>query len=180
MEGFAMRRRFALLELLLVITIIAILAGMLLGAIAAVKRRAMKVETQSKITQLMIAIKNYHRTYELLPMSGTIASDRPLTSAEYDTLLRCLMADPASPTLNPRRVRFLNSPDKVCRDAWSQDFIIAMDFDYDGEIADSAVNGYPTGALATDIAIWSKGRDLADNPTDTARDNKDNVSSWRH
>ncbi|MFT5129120.1 MAG: type II secretory pathway pseudopilin PulG [Rhodothermales bacterium] len=174
-----MRKRFTLLELLLVISVIAILAAMLFGAIAAVKRRAMNVESKAKITQLLLAINSYQTAYNTLPLAGTIASDRPLTPSEYNTLLRCLMADPARPELNPRREKFLQNQQELCRDAWAQDFIITMDYDYDGQIADSAIHGYDTGDLSTQIAIWSKGRDRADNPIDTAHDNRDNVTSWQ-
>ena len=174
-----MRKRFTLLELLLVISIIALLSGMLLGAIAAVKRHAMQVETKSKITELMLAINSYHTAYHTLPMAGAIASDRTLSPSEYDTLLRCLMADPSRPDLNPRKLRFLNYPETTCRDAWAQEFSIAMDFDYDGQVADGAIHGYLTGDLATNIAIWSKGRDRSDDPLDSADNNTDNVTSWK-
>lgn len=142
-----MQKRFTSLESLLAMTIIAILASMLFGGIAAVKRRAMNVETQAKIDQLMVAISACDSTYHGLPLTGTIARDRPLTASEYATLT----ADPTRPDLNPRQEKFLQKPDLFCRDAWLQEFT---------------------------IAIWSKGRDKADNALDAARSKKDNFSSW--
>lgn len=61
------RNCFTLVELLIVISVIAILAGLLLPAIGKVKDKARKVQAKAGAHALVIAIKSYESTYGLLP-----------------------------------------------------------------------------------------------------------------
>lgn len=65
------RRHFTLIELLTVIGIIAILAGLLLPAISGVKLAAKKTKAKAQISAIVMAIKSYETTYGVLPWSGT-------------------------------------------------------------------------------------------------------------
>jgi prepilin-type N-terminal cleavage/methylation domain-containing protein len=64
------RNRFTLVELLIVISVIAILAGLLLPAIGKVKDKARKVQAKAGAHALVIAIKSFESTYGLLPWTG--------------------------------------------------------------------------------------------------------------
>ena len=94
------RKCFTLVELLIVISIIAILAGLLLPAIGKVKDKAKRVKAKAEAHGLVIAIKSYESTYGLLPWTSTNdvctrGNGSPSTTVvfsddDYDTLLEIL------------------------------------------------------------------------------------------
>lgn len=133
------RKYFTIVELLIVISIIAILAGLLLPAIGKVKDKAKKVKAKAMANTLVIAIKSYESTYGLLPWGGSTdiiwfdySSKSTNDSKNYDTLIQILtktritdntksdVADPdpadtdpaVNKTLagNTRNIRFLDPP----------------------------------------------------------------------
>ena len=63
------RRNFTLVELLVVIGIIAILAGMLMAGIMYAPAKAQKAKAQAEITTLMNAMKQFESAYGVLPMA---------------------------------------------------------------------------------------------------------------
>ncbi|MFZ2653504.1 MAG: type II secretion system protein [Victivallales bacterium] len=61
------RKSFTIVELLVVISIIAILAGLLLPAISGVRNKAKKTKAKAQCNAIAMAIKSYESTYGLLP-----------------------------------------------------------------------------------------------------------------
>jgi prepilin-type N-terminal cleavage/methylation domain-containing protein/prepilin-type processing-associated H-X9-DG protein len=61
------RSGFTLVELLVVIAIIGILVGLLLPAVQAAREAARRMNCQSNIRQLGLALHNYHDTYKRFP-----------------------------------------------------------------------------------------------------------------
>ncbi len=60
------RRGFTMIELLVVISIIAILSGMLFGVLNMLKRQQKKVATTSLMSQLTVALNDYLGTYPII------------------------------------------------------------------------------------------------------------------
>lgn len=171
------RKYFTIVELLIVISIIAILAGLLLPAIGKVKDKAKKVKAKSMANTLVIAVKSYESTYGLLPWGGAsdvtwpIATPWDSASADnYDILLQILSkvdmtagsfsgsaAYSKSSTGNIRNVKFLDAPaDFVTKgylDPWGNRFGIALDLSYDNTITLPVTNEVLNGT----IFVWSFG-----------------------
>jgi len=67
---------FSLVELLVVITIIAILAAMLLPAAQSARETARQMQCRNKIRQIALAIRSYDNTHEIFPYG--ISYDNPI------------------------------------------------------------------------------------------------------
>ena len=80
------RKCFTLVELLIVISVIAILAGLLLPAIGKVKDKAKRVQAKAGANSLVIAIKSYESTYGLLPWGPDGTTDDPTSTTNNDAI----------------------------------------------------------------------------------------------
>lgn len=69
-----MKRGFTLVELLVVIGIIAVLIGILIPTVAAVRRAAYRADTQNLITQIGSAITRYYQDFNAYP--GPFSNDQ--------------------------------------------------------------------------------------------------------
>lgn len=129
------KSNFSLVELLVVISIIAVLMGILIPAVNSMKEKGRQTKARAEINALVLAIKNYESTYGILPLtaaannndmnpdtSATVNSDTDLrlddTSAAnitaYDRLIQWLTQVPTQSgggvdmTGNLRRIKFLD------------------------------------------------------------------------
>ena len=175
------RKFFTLVELLLVISIIALLAGLLLPVISKVKDNAKKLKAKSEARGLVLAIKSYESTYGLLPWSGAgdiswpavgnVPANVPWdgTSADkYDTLLQILTkvdmtaggiggsAYNKSSLGNSRNIKFLDASNDFATkgyiDPWGNRYGIALDLDYDNKVK---IDG--TNDVNGTVFVWSFG-----------------------
>ena len=195
------RRNFTLVELLVVIGIIAILAGMLMAGIMYAPAKAQKAKAQAEITTLLNAIKQYESAYGVLPIpSGAIDAnkDGKLKNADdssnyYKQMILILQADTdnsdytaALKKLNKRNTKFLDiqgNDSGVFTDPWGNDYNVYVDATYDGKIDLGSGNGIPglnvsNNVYRYNVVIYSKGNDRKQSNTASDKTNEDNVYSF--
>ncbi|MBX7156775.1 MAG: type II secretion system GspH family protein [Verrucomicrobiae bacterium] len=191
------QRAFTLVELLIVISIIAILAGLGFPALTAAKNAARKTQTASLLNTIKIGITAYMTEYGRLPDIGSASSDEEYRSdsQEFKTLVNTLSGakddDAEAIRLNPRRIPFCDFQAKDFKngsisshelvDAWKRPFYIILDFNYDNLIDQNAIGQNmpaelkPDDDISGNVALWSQG--AAVTPEKMKR--SDLVSTWR-
>ena len=172
-------KRFTLIELLLVMAVIAMLAGLIMPAIGFVQRSAQKTKTRSQISALYLAVKQYESIYGALPLdvsSGAVTVD----TGKYKLLIKYLCPKTTENTLgNTRGISFLvpNDGDTANPgfiDMWKQDLKVIM--------TSSATIAKGTGSLVdtvySNVAIWSTGPNKRDDYGSTTTPG-DDITSWK-
>jgi len=155
-----------LMYLAVVLTVSA--AAILWGYIGPGPSRSPKIQTRTEIKALGLAIKQYEATYGFLPFNADdalckrgLGVESPITLDDglYCNLIKTLQGDR---TLNPRGLKW-NEVQKnedgefeagVYTDGWGNNFWIALDLDYDGDIEPSGKSG-PFERVHGTMAIWS-------------------------
>ena len=198
------RRNFTLVELLVVIGIIAILAGMLMAGIMYAPAKAQKAKAQAEITTLVNAIKQYESAYGVLPIPTSESGNNiVLTGDAYRRMIAILQDaveelknttnDPwkndssnrdKDIKKNKRHTKFLdvqgNEPGDYT-DPWGNDYNIVLDGDYDGKITTDKVDGVnaSSNTYRFSVVAWSKGHDRkSSSSSKTDKTNEDNVYSF--
>ena len=153
------RQFFTLVELLLVIAIIAILAGIAIPVVGGMNKKGKETKARSEINAIITAIKQYEADYGTLPFipSSTPENDIFITSKDntdkYDEVMEILMnlrpdgADFSSTNKrlgNPKNKRYIDPPSKKVKvgsdegyyflDPWGRRYNIAFDTGYDGKV----------------------------------------------
>ena len=108
----ANRRRFTLIEVLMVMVLIGVLMGVLLPTIAKAKERAKRLKAREAMKTLVAAIVQYESTYAYLPVPKDTSGDTRLDSTEFGKLigdLSCTTDSASTPNnrKNPRGIQML-------------------------------------------------------------------------
>src|ERR1043166_5927883 len=179
------RRAFTLIELMVVISIIAILIGLLFPALRGVQDQAKRAQAKNEVSQIVTAVNAFYTEYGRYPIdpaAGTTAdvtygpTGATYTNEKLLDVLRNITTDSLTTTLNPRQIVFISPPDVKDGgtpragigtttstgqyfDPWGKAYCIKIDGNYDNQLA----NPYSLNAGATTVQIgviaWSFGSD---------------------
>jgi prepilin-type N-terminal cleavage/methylation domain-containing protein len=204
---------FTLIELLVVIAIIAILIGLLFPAFQAVQNQAKRTQAKNDLTQIVTAVNAYYTEYGKYPLVAADTIYGP-SGTPNNVLFNELRAT-ATATQNPRQIVFISPPyvkdptnprsgvatqattingisvaigDFV--DPWGTPYNVAIDGNYDNQIANAYTDGSaggdpnatPAYALHIGVIAWSFGKDQAigtRTPPSASFTNSDDVISWQ-
>ena len=162
------QRKFTLIELLMVMAVIAVLAGLVMPAISFVQKTAMRTKTKSLVSALYLAIKQYESTYGTLPQtaSESVVSD-------YAGLILTLTANG-----NTRGISFLapNSGTATApglTDMWTHNLKVIMS-------SNPAISGSSsvTDTVFSNVAVWSMGANGVDDKGSSTKP-ADDIASWK-
>ncbi|MBI4023933.1 MAG: prepilin-type N-terminal cleavage/methylation domain-containing protein [Verrucomicrobia bacterium] len=170
-------RCFTLIELLTVIGIIGVLAGILMPALSGARDSAKKGKAQTTINSISIALKAYYNEYGFWPTNASLV-DTELSVSENKFLYLMLsgsdtnLAGGTEVGCNPRKIVFLeykpsdigpvntttylkdtSSTTTNLVNPWGNAFRIW--FDYDGDNVTATTNGF--GNINSGLAIWCPG-----------------------
>ncbi len=120
------QRGFTLIELLVVVTIIGILAGLVMTQATKMMEDARKLQVQTVLKDLRIAIGNYQTDYNRYPVSPSMLSGgqdgediQPIPTDESSGIIDALLSTSSSPSggggsggvnLNPRDIKYIDLP----------------------------------------------------------------------
>lgn len=187
------RAAFTLLELLVVITIIGVLAGLCLGAYSHVMDIGRNTQAKNSIKGIQIAIANYRTETGRMPVWGHDGSDVRVETTADNPLLQVLLGENVN-GLNARGINYLGdlplakngmnglsgSDDHFSFvDPWGQPFRVTMDTNFDGKVAnpdaqnqDSEFSRNAPKSMPSSATVESAGKDKRFGT-------RDDVVSWR-
>lgn len=163
------RRGFTLIEMLVVIAVIGILAGLIMTAVSASIKRGRETKASAEARNIATAWEAYLREYSVWPsgLGGTEGSAYELVNVATNLLAGA--DDPSG--ANPRRICFFEPSQRELRDPWQHSYRYMLDLNYDGKITT------PWGeVIGRNVIVWSAGVN-ADDSTEATR--QDDRCSWR-
>lgn len=193
-------RAFTLIELLITITIVAILASLTASGIINAIDQANRLKVRTVLMDLKNGIELYQTDYTRWPVDITVAGgeDAPelLTdgsNALVDTLMGIPPASSGTVDLNPKRTSFASFPPASngrhglvgaarpfkLTDMYGQPYHIVLDTNGDNQVknpdaknTDPKISQNQAAHLVTKVAVYSSGKDQVPLTSD-------DVTSWR-
>lgn len=197
---------FTLIEMLVVITIIAVLAGLAFPVFQSVQNSAKKTSAKNDAVQVVTAVDAFYTEYGRYPVTANsgddandfFAGDDPENNGLMD-ILRAHPTSSAAAATNPRMIAFFqpriatdsNKPtsgiggDGRLYDPWNNCYRIRVDSNYNNLLTNPYTSGAGSADIGAGVIVWSIGKDKA-GATDkqnggdkTSGVAKDDVVSWQ-
>ena len=152
-------KRFTLIEMLVVIAIISILAGLVFPALGLARQNAKKSKANSECQSLKTAIIMYESEFSCWPAKpGT--EGNALNDGDYKTLCRMLTGE------NGKKMMFYevgmgyDDTKNMILDPWGNPYQVILDADFNGRIDNKGDAGTIAGKeLKTRVVVFSFGVD---------------------
>jgi len=122
---------FTLVELLVVISIVGLLAGVMTVAIPKAMESGKKAKAKGELNAIVAAVKAYKQEYGRWPGSATATGDTSFQGANSKSLLSALGGTNTTLVANPKSVRLLEgaSTDGMMLDPWGTQYFVILDAD---------------------------------------------------
>jgi len=136
---------FTLIELLIVISIIAILAGLGFGAVQGALKSAKRAQARNDVNQVAAAVKAYSLEYGRLPEAGEVISALTGANPKEIVFLEAKTAggNPPKGGLSADRSQML--------DPWGNPYTVLLDDDYNNKV------DYEGEEFLTTVVVSSEG-----------------------
>ena len=152
-------KRFTLIEMLVVIAIIVILAGLVFPALGLARQNARKSKANSECQSLKTAIIMYESEFSCWPATVTSSNEgKALSDGDYKEMCKYLTGD------NGKKMVFYevgvdyDENGNGILDPWGIPYQVILDVDFDGKIANSYnVKTIADKELRTRVAVFSFG-----------------------
>ena len=166
-------RAFTLVELMVVISIIAVLVALLFPAIKTAMIKAETGKAKATVMSIASAFKALDREYGGWPSSSVMSTPQDLATNLFS---------------NPRNTVFLEIASKdidsggYIVDPWKNRYRVAFDTTGANSIANPFSSGTPN-PIPDNVIVWSRGpdgmtSDTTDGSSGTTANDADNITSW--
>ncbi|MGI8601593.1 MAG: type II secretion system protein [Verrucomicrobiales bacterium] len=179
------RRGFTLVELLVVITIIAVLAGISIPAYQSILKKMTRMQAETTAKSLVNSISQYYAEYNRFPLPADAPGSEVTALRTDEVLIGALLGTDLM--MNPKKIQFLPELKDATEtgknglksagdlstvvDPWGEEYYVIMDSDYNGQIDNpNPASGSPK--LYQKVLIYSAG------PDKDGATWEDNVLSW--